>query len=362
MNKRKVVKYLDSLYNNGGYAFSQYSNRTILSTDFSVSLQHILKENHALKRYEDIKKYLQESRQENGLVIDKTFDLNNQGHHKNDYVTYQFTFFTLIALDILGVKYDQLDFMSPFLNKESLLAWFAGLEWGRFWYESNKIMFIMYFLSYLHLYGDNDLKTRAADALEICFDVLNKRQDPETGFWGTDLNGNNLYDGCYGAAHIFLFYDYFKREIRYPEKIIDSTLKLHSRNGLMGSEEGGACEDYDAIDIYYRILKQKTYRRNEIEDKLLLIKEKISRAQNRDGGFSYRVSNFKPQFLRKQPKLDLSITYKYSSWERMETPVYASDTWATFFKVLTLEVIEQMTSKKPMSVNAYHLPGWGFIK
>jgi len=357
MKENKIIKYLNSLYvkETGSFLFSKYSNDTILSTDFTVMLCNLLKiDVDSYYNSEKIKDYLLQTMNVDGLFIDRKFDSSIERYHKNDYIQLQFTYFTLIALDILGVRFQELTFMKPFLKEESLEEWFQQLNWGNFWYESNKIMFIMYFLAYLMKYGDNELQTKANEMIQVCFRILDQKQDKNTGYWGTDLNNNNLQDGCFGSSHIYLFYDYFKKEIQYPNKIVDSTILLHSTNGLINRVEGGACEDYDAIEIYYRILKQTSYRNDEIHAKIRLMKDTLDKAQNRDGGYSYRLYAGKSLFKDKKTK------YKYSSWDMMETPIYHSDIWGTFFRMLTIKMVEDILSNKK-DYNSYNLPGWGYF-
>jgi hypothetical protein len=364
LNRQFLLKYLIKLYNkeNGSFNFSEYSLATILSTDFAVSQIFLINEIDYLKeRYQHIRDYLLRAKQPNGYFIDTDFDLaHNNTFHKNDYVVPQFSYFTYIALDILGMHFEDIPFIEKYLDSKTINLWLNELEWGNFWYESNKIMFMMYFFSYLIKYGNESHKERAGLCINEFFKVLNAKQDKNTGFWGTDFNNNDLQDGCFGAAHIYLFYDYYGIEIQYPQKIIESTLTLHSENGLIGSKEGGACEDYDVIDIYHRILKQSIFKKEEILDKLLLMKKKINCSQHTDGGFSYKLYDYSLKNIIKFRKD--KIKYKYSSWEKMSTPIYLPDSWGSYFKVLSLIVIDRIIQGKlNNSFKSYNLPGWGFI-
>jgi len=240
MFRKNIKTYANSLYNNGAYKFSEFGNSTILSTSFAVSTLYL--NNLSIQKIDDTKKYLLSALQEDGYFIDKNFDhKNNNSYHKNDYTIPQFTFFSLIALDILGVNNISLKFMDHYLNINNLKSWFENLNWATFWYESNKIMFMMYFLSYLIKY-DFTRKDMALICMEECFNILDKKQDKNTGFWGTDINNNNMMDGLAGAAHIYFFYDFYNKEIKYKDKIIDSLLSFH-KDILIGSVEGGAGED-----------------------------------------------------------------------------------------------------------------------
>jgi len=364
LNKDKIIGYVFLLFakNEGFFDYSKYCKGTVLSTDFAVSALNLLLGCDVLNAEKDkIIEYLKKSVNDNILIVDKKFDiLDTSGNHKEDYIKLQSTFFTLIALDILGVKFDNLLFIEKYFEEDVLTDWFDNLDWSRFWYESNKIMFMMYFFSYIIFYGNDNNKNQAKKCIEICFDVLNKKQDKNTGYWGTNLNGNNLVDGAFGAAHIFLFYDYFKKEIQYKKKIIDSTLTLHSENGFFG-DEGGACEDYDLIEIYLRVLKQTDYKKSEIIEELKKIRNEIINSQNKDGGFSYKFYKPKSVFEKIFKSKSKKVTYKYSSWNKMETPVYFSDLWGTYFRSLSLVALDLLIDNKK-EYNSYHLPGWGYIE
>ena len=218
-------------------------------------------------------------------------------------------------------------------------------------------MFVMYFYSYIIAYGNEIERDLAKRCIERCFEILNEKQNKETGYWG---NYPDKKHGCFGAAHLYLFYDYFKKEIAHKEKIIDSTLTFHSGNGLCINEEGGGCEDYNLLEIYLRVSTQTDYRKNEVLEKAYLMRNEIVAAQNNDGGFSYKF--YKPMniFERIVNSKRKQAVYRYSSWGKMETAVYSSDLWASYFRTLSLAAADQLIDGKTQ-LNSYHLPGWGYL-
>jgi hypothetical protein len=282
------------------------------------------------------------------------------GSHKVDYIKGQITYFSLIALDVLGYQVTNLGEIENFLkDNRKTEEWYKSLDLSHFWYESNKIMFLMYFFFYIQKYGYKNQSEIAKENIKLLIDLLNSTQDKQTGFWGTNLNGNNLYDGCFGSAHIYLFYDFLGIEIPNTKKIIDSTLKLHCGNGLVKHKHGGACEDYDAVDIYLRCLNQTDYRKSEVFDVLYKMRNVIKSSQNKDGGFPYRIAgNFLEQFIYNHL---LKRTYTYSGWRIMKTKSFQSDLWATWFRNLSLKVIDYLLDEKE-NFNSYSLPAWGYIK
>ncbi|MCK3683747.1 hypothetical protein [Maribellus sp. YY47] len=357
----KVLDYLHTLkIEDEGYLFSKYSNATLLSTSFGVMVDYLLT-GQAGTDASELKDYYS-NRLDNGKgqVILTGFDSSQlTGGHKADYVEMQLSYFSLIAADTLGVRLSGIDYVTNFLNDETKLEdWFYSLDLSQFWYESNKIMFILYFLFYQEKYGEGDLSARAGSLIPEFINLLNKNQDKNTGFWGTNLNNNDLYDGCFGAAHIYFFYDYLGAEIQYVNKIIDNTLLLHNEKGLLKSKYGGACEDYDAIDIYLRCLKQTDYRKQEIFDILGKMRSTIGKSQNPDGGFSYRITD---SFLRKTVFSHiLKREYSYSGWDRMKTLSFQPDLWATWFRALSLKVIDLILENRK-DFYSYNLPAWGYI-
>lgn len=350
----------------GGVCFSQFAPDTILSTDFAVFTLFILGEAAALEEMKGrVHAYLTAARREDGLFLDPRYSpADIKGPHQADYLTGQFTCYTLMALDMLGVRYNALPFVEPMLEERQSYHWFDGLEWSRFWYESNKIMFHLYFLAYLLKYGDPALTPRIRAEVDNAIDLLNDKQDPVTGLWGTDLNGGDIADGAYGAAHILLFYQYFNRPIPRPRRILESCLGLHAQNGLAGGPEGGACEDYDLVEVYLRLLPQIPERKGQVTNVLAKMRTAIDNARSPEGGYPYRIPRANRGVLTRLRSLLPAPwrvpTYRYSSWPRMRTPVHQPDLWATFFRLLTLQVIDHIVDGVPFA-RSYALPGWGYL-
>lgn len=349
------MNYYDKIKTLNGYKFSQYSNQTILSTSFVVLTKHLLQEE--VENKEEVIRYLLSTQNDEGFFVDLNYKYHEHPEHNPSYVLPQFTFFSLLALDILGEKKVKLSFMESLDINELDLILNKSLE-KNFWATSNQLMFLMYFITYSLKYLDID-KDKYHSYIEHIFRFLNKNQNIENGFWGCDKTTESIYAKAYGGAHIYLFYDYFNKEIPNVHKIIDNCLLMHSSNGLIQTVEGGACEDYDIIEIYYRCLKQTDHRKSEIIVNLMKMKRTLLKDMKADKSFSYKVcskNNFYKFFnsnLKKQ-------TYKYSSWDYMETPIYYSDTWGTFFRYLGLKMIDNIIDGDN-NFNSASLPGWGYI-
>lgn len=358
--KDKLLSYLNNLQNkDSSMNFSAHTASTFLSTSFGIMVHYLLGENNRLDN-KLLEEYYGIENTNSANIIDPSFNANDLiGIHKSDYVINQINYFSLVALDVIGIRFKNVPTVMTYLdNPGQLEAWFNSLNLSTFWYESNNIMFILYYFFYTVQHGSDNQALKAKESISIIMGLLNRTQDSQTGYWGTNLNNRNLLDGCFGAAHIYLFYDYLGHEIPYIKKIVDSTLSLHNKNGLLGSRYGGACEDYDAIEIYLRCLNQTDYRKNEIANKLVQMHEIISSSQNRDGGFSYRISESK--LRRNIYSYIIKKEYLYSGWGKMKTNSFRSDIWATWFRILSLTVIEKIIENKG-DFCSYSLPAWGYI-
>jgi hypothetical protein len=363
MNNELLISYLiSSRKDDGSYKFSKSSESSLLSSSFGVMTDFLIRGKMGLRdSREDLIRYIAD-----GIDLSKNRIsdplLSPQalvGNHKIDYLEGQITYFSLVALDVLGYHDSDINFSKIYFQDQNQLEkWFNSLDLSRFWYESNKIMFVLYFLFYKCYYG-SEKSNVSKDSIYLLIELLNRAQDKNTGFWGTNLNGNNLYDGCFGTAHLLLFYDYLDIEIPFIKKIIDNTIRLHNSNGLMRRKNGGACEDYDAIEIYLRCLNQTDYRKSEISSIILKMRDVINNSQNSDGGFSYKIEESKINNLIKSRIFPQY--YLYSGWKLMETATYKSDMWATWFRTLSIKVIDYLLEGET-DFNSYWLPAWGYIK
>ena len=349
------MEYFNKIKTENGFKFSEYSNQTILSTSFGVLTKHLLQKE--IKNKQEIIQYLLSTRNSEGYFIDPNYKYHKHPEHGSSYVIPQFTFFTLSALDVLGVKNLELSFLNKF-NSEKLDEELNKSLEKNFCATSNQLMFLMYFLTYSLKYLNVD-KEEYRSYIDKIFHFLNKNQNAGNGFWGNDVTTKSMYAKAYGAAHIYLFYDFYNKEISFSNKIIDSCLKMHSKNGLIQSLEGGACEDYDIIEIYHRCLKQTDYRKEEVFEKLYMMKKTLMSDEKRDNSFSYKKYP-KSKIHKYFDKKVITNKYKYSSWDYMETPVYLSDIWGTFFRHLSLKLVDNILEGKT-NYNSSTIPSWGYI-
>jgi hypothetical protein len=357
--------YINNLYldQDSLFKFSESSNATLLSTDFAISTLNLIGKLDGFTNKEYVKNKLTSSIQKEGYSLDPLFnDYNIGGIHSGQYIKEQFTFFTLTALDILGYQVNDIPFVTHNLEPTALRKWFEEMmETKDIWGDSNRIMFKLYFLAYLEKYGQVELQPTIKASIQLLLTWLDEYQDPKTGMWCSNRNVPYKNNVVYGAAHIYLFYDYFDKEIKYPKQIIDQTLTLHTKNGLSEFMEGGACEDYDLVEIYLRLLKQTDYKKDQILEQCDLMKSTILKYENKNGGFPYKFYQHPSKWSQWFKKTPSNRTYKYSSWEVMETPIYYPDLWGSYFRKLALKTIDFISEQKN-DFNSYPLPGWGFIQ
>ena len=106
--------------------------------------------------------------------------------------------------------------------------------------------------------------------------------DSETGgyFIGPPPNHGMLING---AMKVLTALAWLEEPIHFPEKLIDTTLKLHPRT------EG--CHLADAVYVLHRCSSQTDYNRDQIMDYFLSVVDIINKHHNEDGGFSYNVES-----------------------------------------------------------------------
>lgn len=362
VDRDRTAEYLLRLYDPAtkGFRFHSGGETTLLSTCFGVQLAHLL--GVAIPEREAMAQGIRRQQEPGGLFVDASFRPDDTtGSHTPEYLKWQFTYFSLIALDLMETAPAHPPaFMRPFHDGDALEQWWNRRNWVNFWYGSNELMFFLFFLTREVERGGADREV-CGRCLEWCFDELDRRQDPETGFWGENAREDPA-NGLYGAAHILLFYDYHGRSFRFGEEIVRTTLRLQAAGGLYGGVWGGACEDYDGVEVLHRCLLAGMGDAAAIRQSLERTRQAVVAATGSEGGFAYRARAQGPFWRRWRYAPFERGTYSYSGWSRMTARSFAPDLWATFFRRLTLAVIEAdlgIASEQPAWF--YDLPGWGYL-
>ncbi len=105
------------------------------------------------------------------------------------------------------------------------------------------------------------------------FDWLDSRADRNVGYWRLGWNykfkKRLTKHELGGSIHYYWIYEFFNHPIPYPEKVIDSTLKLQNEYGLWDGDVS-YCIDLDAIFSLNRCCIQTNgYRKDDIKGSIL---------------------------------------------------------------------------------------------
>ncbi len=224
-----------------------------------------------------------------------------------------------------GVAPKPLALLTPFYREEIKIEdWLAQRNWNLSWSVGNEVLNIGTFLLYAR---DFHHEPRAGKLITRLLDWLDKYQNPQTGYWGTDCTSPvGKRQAMCGAYHEYILYAYEGRPIPKLEKVIDATLSLQNTGGGFGCDgKSGACEDIDAAFIFANACYRTDYRRDDIYRSMAQVLPAILEHQNPDGGFVY---------LRGKP-------YQYG------VPLMSSDAdqscmFPAWFRFLSLAVIGQI--------------------
>lgn len=358
--KADVVRFLESLVTSRGeFLFHPRGESTLLSTCFGAQLMQLIGAGSSFDR-QAIAHTIRCCQRPDGVFMDPRFQLEDlRGIHHPDYIAWQFTFFAVSALDWLGEPLKtRLSFMDGLAaSGERVKAWLAARNWNDFWYASNEIMFFLYFLTYR---SEREGDDGSREQIRVMLDELDGRQDAQTGFWGNGVRGNPA-NGMYGAAHVFLFYDYHGRTIQHAEAGSRHTLALQHPGGLFVGLHGGACEDYDAVDVLCRL--RRSAGEDQVNRALDAVRRRILHATSSRGGLSYGLpsDSIDGMISRLHLMIRREDTYRYSGWSRMSSHMFRQDLWSVFFRLLSLALIERARNMPPsIAWNFYNLPAWGY--
>ncbi|RJP56602.1 MAG: hypothetical protein C4541_12130 [Candidatus Auribacter fodinae] len=364
--RESLYQWIIQQQRKNGFAFTaHHAEPDLLSTCFAVLALQTINKLQETKCTEALKQYILNHQIKNGTFIDERI-FKTAPASQQEYLAHQATDFALMALQALRaeteLKYPLL-FLQPFHSDKFLIQWFNSLNWNSIWGISNNIMFVLNFLFFEQRCFDTDNRSY----ISLIFDELDKRQDPQTGYWIQNDKRNLLFEMA-GAYHFYIHYVFADRPIAYMDKIIDSTLMLISDDGLFHPQGGGgACEDLDAIDILVKLSCLNPYRYEDIKTALTRAHQRIYENRNPDGGFCWAKRDpfsalkllaiplkwnasldigtqldFKKRILLNQIRQLTGTTssWKYSCCEGLQTSISTSDMWSAWFRPLALALIE----------------------
>ena len=376
--KRQVLEWLEMVRiqteKYGKYKLTKSADSTLLASCFAVMVKGLYGELSALsevQRKEWVNYILDCQDSKTGLFIDpllRSADLSSP-KHSWEYMTFNSTMLSLVALQTLGAESRYpLNFLNKYKDSLYIARWLEERNWKDPWLEGNNLMFIGGFLI-------KDLERTknptVADTMKVFFKWLDEHQDPKTGYWGTDKGAGN-FGAMAGAFHIYLLYFYLNKPLHYIERIIDATLLLQCKDGLFSTAGGGgSCEDLDAIDILVKLGGLSSYRAKDIEETLQKAFDAILKNQNKNGGFCWAKRPRKIEIRKNLLKAFLNYIkkpnqiIKYGGWERMSFNISESDIFSTWFRSLSIALIDtKYPSKYSLGINwkFSEYPGLGFHK
>ena len=391
INKKNIENYIFSLKNsNGGfYLQKNFNQTTLMSSAFSIITLELVDSLDKIETSKEQNYFLKYQDEKTGFFVDPSLKLDYKKIEdiELNYIHYQTTAFSVSALDALGMKpkYD-FTFLNAFRGKEKISKFFEKIDWRNPWHESNKIMFLLQFFSYEYIVMK---KENSLDDIHTILDCLDSAQDSKTGLWGTQFKASS-FASMAAAYHFLIFYKYFNRKINFSEKISSSVFQLQMRDGLFHPfGGGGACEDLDAIDVIYKISSDIS---TESEESLKRAYRALLQNYDKNGGFCWAKRPTFPFLVGLKyfnPSLELfnlgmikwiiknnyigslipffkeKKIYEYSNWNLMKYRINLSDSWSTWFRLLSIATIERLLpelKKHDIDYKFRRLPSIGWMQ
>ena len=391
MNKKNIENYIFSLKNsNGGfYLQKNFNQTTLMSSAFSIITLELVDSLDKIEISKEQNYFLKYQDEKSGFFVDPNLKLDYKKIEdiELNYIHYQTSAFSVSAIDALGIKpkYD-FTFLNAFRGKEKILKFFEKIDWRNPWHESNKIMFLLQFFSYEYIVMK---KENSLDDIHTILDCLDSAQDSKTGLWGTQFKASS-FASMAAAYHFLIFYKYFNRKINFSEKISSSVFQLQMRDGLFHPfGGGGACEDLDAIDVIYKISSDIS---TESEESLKRAYRALLQNYDKNGGFCWAKRPTFPFLVGLKyfnPSLELfnlgmikwiiknnyigslipffkeKKIYEYSNWNLMKYRINLSDSWSTWFRLLSIATIERLLpdlKKHDIDYKFRRLPSIGWMQ
>ena len=391
MNKKNIENYIFSLKNsNGGfYLQKNFNQTTLMSSAFSIITLELVDSLNKIEISKEQNYFLKYQDEKTGFFVDPNLNLDYKKIEdiELNYIHYQTTAFSLSALDALGMKTKyNFTFLNAFRGKEKILKFFEKIDWRNPWHESNKIMFLLQLFSYEYIVIK---KEDSLDHIHTILDCLDSAQDSKTGLWGTQFKASS-FASMAAAYHFLIFYKYFNRKINFSEKISSSVFQLQMRDGLFHPfGGGGACEDLDAIDVIY---KTNSGVDTKSEESLKRAYRALLQNYDKNGGFCWAKRPTFPFLVGLKyfnPSLELfnigmikwiiknnyigslipffkeKKIYEYSNWNLMKYHINLSDSWSTWFRLLSIATIERLLpdlKKHDIDYKFRRLPSIGWMQ
>ncbi|MEM4217915.1 MAG: class I SAM-dependent methyltransferase [Candidatus Methanomethylicaceae archaeon] len=253
------------------------------------------------------------------------------------------TLLCLMALAALGdaPRY-RLAWLDDTATSSAMLQWLESLDWDeRVDFTSNAVQnriasmqFARDFMGEAHL----------DEAIQTAIDFLTMRCSPETGLWGSCVPATPqaLTRQVQAAYHFWLLYAYESIDIPFSERALEYVLATQSAFGGYSpvNRFSSACEDIDSIDPLARF-GYRTLDRERIQRSFSKALPWVLFNFNRDGGAVFRRHE---EFVYGHPL--------------MRSKKNESSVFATWFRLLSIAIMDCMSSEPTLTWNFLEAPGY----
>lgn len=347
-----ILHWLDSLKTPQGYRLWAGSPPNLLATSFAVYVRELLGDLPEGDEADWLAEALLAHRdKESGLFSLDPAASQTGANHNRHYLDLQQTHFALKALRSLGrAENVAMPFLESWKEAGSIRKSFDGLDWSNPWLVSNNVMFLLYFLEHAL---DQGLPGPWRERIEEGLGRLLEHQRA-SGLWGLNAE-SRVYNAIYGAYHFLFFFLHWQGEMPGAARLLDWTRKLQTSEGFFAHNPGGgACEDYDCVDLLIKLGGEKD------RNMLLSCAEAVLESRDTTGAFCWaRPLHHPVRFALEAFKPSLSLTenrklllarlrailpagrrWRYSGLKSLECPMDQPDIWSTWFRLLILAEID----------------------
>jgi hypothetical protein len=361
----EITDWITNLQDSGGgFHFWREGNVTLKGTAFAVFTLSLLGRLEEYPYRQQVAEFLLSHQQKETGDFEDNLPLQAHPPFSTQYIQDQINMFVLDALRLLNTKPRYpLVRLKKELEELDPAAFLNELDWSNSWYASNPVMFKLAFSDHLASWLGPDENMENAHRWLLA--ALLTKQDNVTGFWGPD-NGADMYNSLYGSFHFLSYYLYRGLKLSGLPAMGRRTLKLQSSEGFFVlSPGGGACEDFDGIDLMIKSVHRDGLT-EPVRNSLKRAATAVMDSRNEDGGFPWartrneisfknivfplcnlnRAGGFVPGLrLIARNWLQLccgSRNWHYSGLDFISIPYSESDLWSTYFRVLGLAAIDRI--------------------
>lgn len=167
--------------------------------------------------------------------------------------------------------------LHKYMSKDALFAFLDGLDWHTPWSQSHKGAGI-----YAALVNSGEMTEEFENNY---FEWMWENADPECGFWKKGISSNApfssadiqfggdkpapMYNYMAGGFHYMFNHEYARKPLRYPDKIIDTCLRMYEETGVR--KDFGRTIGFLEVDLIYclsRASRQTPHRFDEVKSTL----------------------------------------------------------------------------------------------